>query len=221
MLILPFALVVGALVGAATGGSLRALGRVQLRRGWIVVAAIGAQAALSLPGLRAWPSGLRFAVIVVSYAVVGWWLFDNARSTSGVTRTGLGLVTLGWGVNLLAILPNGGMPVSRAAMRAAGFAPDASVVHGHLSKHVVANQGTYLRFLGDVIPVSFFRAVVSPGDIVMAIGIITFVAAAMKIAPESADAAAAPGEAVRSNASPTPATSPGAQSRPVPEAGLS
>ncbi len=42
------------------------------------------------------------------------------------------------------------------------------------------SHGTALRALGDVIPLSWFRSVVSPGDIVMAVGIGVLVAAAMR-----------------------------------------
>ena len=194
MLILPFALVVGGLVGAATGGSFRALAELRFRRPAIVLAAIGIQVALTLPGLRAWPGGLRFALIGVSYAVVGWWLVDNARDRTTGVRAGLILVAAGWLANVIAIVPNRGMPVSAWAMREAGFRPGYSVVHGHLAKHVLASSGTWFRFLGDVIPVSLFQAVVSPGDVVMAIGIVVLVAGAMR-SPAAPAAAASPGSA--------------------------
>ena len=169
MLILPFALVVGSLAGRAVGGSWRALSEVRFRHPSFVLGAIAAQAALELPGIRSWPSSLRFAIVVVTYLVVGWWVFENARASSG-----------GWALNLLAIVLNGGMPVSESALDRAGIAPSTSVIHGHLSKHVLVNHGTVLRVLGDVIPLSWFRSVISPGDIVMAVGIGLLVAAAMR-----------------------------------------
>jgi Na+/H+-dicarboxylate symporter len=72
------------------------------------------------------------------------------------------------------------MPVSESALERAGLARSTSVVHGHLAKHVQMNHDTTLRFLGDVIPLSWFRSVVSPGDVLMAIGISLLVAAAMR-----------------------------------------
>jgi len=179
MLILPFALVLGVLVGLATRGTWRALAELRFRRPLVVVGAIAAQAALGLPEIRDWPSGMRFAILCASYAAIGCWVVDNARSNRRGVRVGLGLVGVGWLANAVAIVANGGMPVSGWAMRAAGIRPSTSVRAGHLSKHVLASHVTAVRALGDVIPVSFFRAVVSPGDVVMAVGIVVLVVAAM------------------------------------------
>jgi uncharacterized membrane protein len=72
------------------------------------------------------------------------------------------------------------MPVSESALERAGIAPSTSVILGHLSKHVPVNHGTVLRALGDVIPLSWFRSVISIGDVVMAFGFGLLVAAAMR-----------------------------------------
>jgi uncharacterized membrane protein len=48
------------------------------------------------------------------------------------------------------------------------------------------NHGTVLRALGDVIPLSWFRSVISIGDVVMTVGIGLLVATAMRApAPEN------------------------------------
>jgi hypothetical protein len=198
MLILPLAVLVGLLAGWAMGGSLNALPDVRLRRAPLVVGAIATQLALELPGVRGWPSGLRFAIVLATYLVVGWWLFENARSSSGGTRLGFDVVGGGWTLNVLVIALNGGMPVSDAALDSAGIPPSTSVIHGHLAKHIPIDHGTVLRALGDVIPLSWFRSVVSPGDIVMAAGIGILVAAAMR--------------------RPVPGNSPVAEPSPVPAA---
>jgi hypothetical protein len=104
----------------------------------------------------------------------------------------LGLVAGGWLLNLVAIVPNEGMPVSESALRSAGIASSVSITHGHLSKHVLLNSGTVLRALGDVIPLPWFRSVISVGDIVMAIGIGVVIATAMTM-PEVEDLASGTG----------------------------
>jgi len=179
MLILPLALLVGALAGWAKRGSWRALSEMKFRHPWLIVCAIGTQAALALPGPRGWPSSLRFAIVVITYLIAGWWLFENARASYGGLRWGLALIAGGWFLNLLAIVPNGGMPVSGSALRRAGFAASTSVRQGHLSKHVLANHNTVLRALGDVIPLPWFRSVISPGDSLMVVGIVILIAAVM------------------------------------------
>jgi hypothetical protein len=123
---------------------------------------------------------LRFAIVVLTYFVVGWWVFENARASSGGARVGLSLVDVGWTLNLLVIIPNRGMPVSGSALVHAGIVPSTSVTVGHLSKHVSVNHSTVLSALGDVIPLSWFRSVISIGDIVMAVGIGLLVATALK-----------------------------------------
>jgi hypothetical protein len=192
MLILPLALVAGSLTGWAVGGDWRRLTELRFRYPVLVFGAIAAQVALELPGVRNSPSGLRFAAVVISYVVVGWWLLENVRTTSGGVRYGISFVVGGWSLNLLAIASNGGMPVSESALRRAGIAPSVSVVHGHLSKHVLATQDTTFRLLGDLVPLPWLHSVVSPGDILMAVGIGAVVAATMRRpAPEGCSAAAA------------------------------
>ncbi|MGO9581594.1 MAG: DUF5317 family protein [Acidimicrobiales bacterium] len=186
MLILPLAVLVGSLAGWAAKGSWRATWDIRFWHPSVVLAAAAGQEALELPWIRAWPAGLRFALVVATYLVIGWWLFENARSSSGGVRLGFRVVGVGWALNLLVILPNEGMPVSESALDGAGIAPSTSVIHGHLAKHVSMNHGTVLRGLGDVIPLSWFRTVLSPGDIVMAVGIAVLVAAVMRT-PASAD----------------------------------
>lgn len=104
------------------------------------------------------------------------------RKRSNLTGSegfGLSLFACAGFLNFLAIALNGGMPVSKSALVRAGIAPSASVIQGHLSKHVVARD-TLLRILGDVIPLARFRSVVSPGDMLMAVGIGIVIVSAMK-----------------------------------------
>jgi hypothetical protein len=192
MLILPFAVLVGLLGGWAMNGSWRALLDARLWHPSFVLVAIAVQASLELPGVRDWPSGLRFAIVLATYFVLGCWLFNNVRCSSGRARFAFAVVGGGWTLNFLAIALNGGMPVSQSALARAGIAPSTSVIHGHFAKHVPMIHGTVLRALGDVIPLSLFRSVVSPGDIVMAVGVGVLVAAAMRSSLPGDRRAAAP-----------------------------
>lgn len=64
------------------------------------------------------------------------------------------------------------MPVSRWALRRAGFPGDTNVKDGFLWEHVSAGGGTHLRPFGDVIPIPAgpLREVVSAGDLLLATG---------------------------------------------------
>lgn len=187
MLILPFAVLIGVTAGWAARGSWRALVDTRFWNPWFVVAVIGGQAALELPGLRNWPTHVRFVIIVLTYCLLGWWLVMNAYRASNGARLGFGIVGSGWVLNLLAIGLNGGMPVSGSALEQAGVSSSTSVVRGHLSKHVPMNNGTVLRSLGDTIPVAWFRSVVSPGDVLIAIGIGVLIVAAMRASGSAVD----------------------------------
>ncbi|MEW6153721.1 MAG: DUF5317 family protein [Actinomycetota bacterium] len=165
----------GVVIGWARRGRLGGLGSLRLRAPLLVFAAVGAQLALGrLPATWRWP------VVLGTYAAVGLWVGLNVRGRSAAVRAGLGLVALGWAMNLAAMAPYGGMPVSVSALRAAGFDADHDVTGGHLYKHVVADDGDVLaRALGDSVPVPPLRAVISSGDIVLAAGIATVIAGAM------------------------------------------
>lgn len=180
MLVLLTAAIAGLLMGVAAGGSWRGFAALRFWRPSIVASALAVQAGLALPEVGGLSFGLRFAMMLTSYLVVGWWLFQNARVHWGGTKIALCLIACGWALNLLVIVLNGGMPVSRSALERAGLGSVDSVAHGHLAKHVWTNQTTTLRALGDVIPLPWLRGVVSPGDIVIAFGIGLLVAAATR-----------------------------------------
>ncbi|MGH2705392.1 MAG: DUF5317 domain-containing protein [Actinomycetota bacterium] len=164
--LLPIAL--GLAAGLARGGSVGNLGRLRLNGTWLAFTALALQAGTGLairllPGIR--PHGL--LLVAGSYLLVIAFVVRNRRLPGAV------LVALGLALNLVVIVGNGAMPVSRAAAEAAGLRSagelDASV------KHRLMDPGTRLRFLGDVIPLPVFRRVVSIGDAVLAAGLFVLV----------------------------------------------
>ena len=122
---------------------------------------------------------------MVTYLVLGWWLFENA-ALIGRCRLGFGVVGGGWALNPLG-----------SSRTETCRSPDLHSTAPHsfvdycdpwsLGQTVPMNHGTILRVLGDDIPLSWFRSVVSPGDIVMAVGIGVLVAAAMRADAANAD----------------------------------
>ena len=179
MVIMPLAVVAGVAAGLLLGGRLPGLCRLRFRGCALVWLSVGLQLALGVAPLRSLEAGQRFAVVVASYVLVGAWLVTNAVLQAGARRTALGLLALGWALNLAVMVPNGGMPVSATALERSGGEADLAVEEGHLWKHVAMESSTVLPWLADVVPVRAVRSAVSAGDFVMVAGMVALVAAAM------------------------------------------
>jgi Family of unknown function (DUF5317) len=143
------------------GGRLGALAELRFRAAWLALLGIGAQILVIsvLPAGSAW---LHHAAHLVSYGLIAGFVWANRRVPY------VWLAALGGGLNLVAIVANGGvMPADPDALAAAGieqkageFANSTVVMHPHLG------------FLGDVfavpssLPVS---NVYSVGDVVLVV----------------------------------------------------
>ncbi|MHB8245764.1 MAG: DUF5317 family protein [Acidimicrobiales bacterium] len=181
MALLPLSVLLGLLLGLLGGGRLRALTNMCLVRLPLVVAALAIQVLLGLASSgRPVAAFVRILAVVGSELLVGGWVLSNIKGRTRCERLALALVGTGWLANLMAILCSGGMPVSLSGLRAAGLG-HLDVARGHLGKHVPMIATTRLAVLGDWIPVRAIGAVVSPGDLVMAIGLAGFVAGVMHV----------------------------------------
>lgn len=174
MTLLFAALVPGVLVGWAVGGRLGRLAALDLRAPAAILAAVALQFGLGLV-----PRDARLGVLTVSSLLVGVWLLANARNRPPVLRLAIGLLALGWLLNVAVMVPNRGMPVSSAGLARIGAHPALDVRDGNLYKHVPADRTTTLRWLGDVLPVPPLGLVASAGDLVMAVGLAVVVTAGM------------------------------------------
>ena len=158
------------LVGRLSGGRVANLGHLDLRYGVLVVLAVAVQLGGGLAGGTAYPLGL-----VVSVLLVALFLGLN-RSVPGVVMVALGLMA-----NALVIAANGAMPVSGWASGKAGVSTQ-DLLTGADARHELADEGTRLRVLGDVVPVLMpgRPEVVSPGDVLIAAGLAQLVVAGMR-----------------------------------------
>jgi hypothetical protein len=143
------------------GGRVGALADVRFRASWLALAAIAVQIFV----ISVVPSGAEWAHHVAhlaSYGLIAAFLWANRRLPF------LWLAAIGGGLNLVAIIANGGvMPADADALATAGvqqkageFANSTAVAHPHLS------------FLGDVfaVPSSWpVSNVFSVGDVVLVI----------------------------------------------------
>jgi hypothetical protein len=110
-------------------------------------------------------------LVAASGLLMGAWFLVNLRAATGLLRWGLGIALVGSAMNLVVMVPNGGMPVSKAALEALDSG-HVDVADGHLYKHRLAGEGTVLAPLGDVIPVRPLHMAASAGDAVLVLGIL-------------------------------------------------
>ncbi len=153
-------LVISIVVGWIRGGNLRNLTEIRVRLwsllplGFILLAASS-----FVPNDR---HEFAVALILVSYLPLLLFVLLNRKMT-GIWIAGMGIL-----MNFTVIVLNGGMPVLEEAVRISGGSYD--LVLG--AKHVILTDDTLVPFLADIIPLP--RAVLSLGDVFLAIGIGSF-----------------------------------------------
>ncbi len=125
---------------------------------WLPLLAIGLGAQLIF-GLTSTP----LVLLVASMLLIAAFLFVNRR------RAGFPIVLIGVLLNVGVIAANGGMPVSA---HAAAQVDEHNGVPSSDLRHVDADAGTRLSFLGDVIPLG--DKVMSIGDLLMLGGLAVF-----------------------------------------------
>lgn len=186
-----YAIVIGIAAGLLLGGRLDGLERLRLR--WIPLALVGlgTQVVLFLGPVSVATErlpGLGQAIYVGSTALVVAFVVANIRVP------GLALVALGAGMNLAAIIANGGvMPTTQAALAAAGLSSST----GYSNSLVVANPA--LAPLTDIfaLPAGVPLAnVFSIGDLLIGLGVAITIALAIRTSPTGA------GDPVREDNSP-------------------
>jgi hypothetical protein len=169
-----YAVPIGLLVGLLLGGRLAGLGDVRFRWAWLAVLGFAAQVVLFSDPVAARVGDLGPSLYVASTALVFVAVLRN------VAIRGMPLIAAGAGCNLAAIVANGGyMPASPTV--AAEFGRGASDAYSNSR----IMEAPALAPLTDVIPLPQwlpFTNIVSIGDILIAVGIVVVIAAAMRAA---------------------------------------
>lgn len=174
------AVLLGLLIGIATGGRFKGFEVSHVRGDWVLLVLLVFQ--------LAWPSAAPFLGVSAGIALIAWLLmmallalilFMNARDEWSLAVAGLGIA-----LNVFVIGLNGAMPVSMDAVAITGMDPSAArealqvaLVHAELT------PATLAPVLADVIPVpgpQWHRAVVSIGDILLAGGLAVWVCTALR-----------------------------------------
>jgi hypothetical protein len=173
--------VFGAVGGYLVGGRLLAITFVRPRALWLLWLAAAVQVVQDQVPLRVSSSGPRLAgsIIAVVFGIVLVWLLVNAPQWPCAMRFGGYVIGLGAILNGVVIAVNGHMPYSGSAAVRAGMTSQLLT-----TKNEPASTSTWLAFLGDVVPVSPLRVIISPGDLLIGIGTALVVGAAMRLTQE-------------------------------------
>lgn len=182
-----WAIPAGILAGLVTRGRIGALSEFRFRWGWLAVGGLLVQVVLFTESGDALAGSFGPALYVVSTLAVFIAVLRNVR------LPGMVVVALGSISNLVAITVNGGaMPADPGALALAGLDGPGS----HTNSVVLADPA--LRPLTDVfaIPASWPLAnVFSVGDVLIGVGIVLVIAAAMRARPMAGQAASDPARA--------------------------
>jgi hypothetical protein len=158
MLLTAVAVLIGLGIGLALPPRTTRFARPRIRLlPLLVVGVIGQVVANRMTGHGAVALGLVALGLLVGFAVANLHL------------TGMGVMAIGLGLNLLVMMMNGGMPVSARALRAADV--PAGELQG--ARHVEQSNDD-LTVLGDIIPVG--GQVVSYGDLIIAVAMADVIA---------------------------------------------
>lgn len=153
-------LVVSLVVGAARGGKLRNLTEIRVIGWWLLPLSFLILTASSFTPEDMGQLGV--GLVLASYLPLLLFVWLN-RELTGLWIAGVGVL-----MNFTVIAMNGGMPVLEEAARIAGETGQLVLD----SKHVLLTDETTLPFMADVIPLP--GAVVSLGDVFLAIGVGVF-----------------------------------------------
>lgn len=168
----------GMTIGFLLGGRISAVAKTRMR--WIWLLWVAALVEIIDPDFG-------MPKIVVIFGVVAAWLAVNLFSgpdrlrVRPMNQIGLATILLGLGANGLVMGANGRMPYSVDAAGISGIAPGTTS-----SRNMPETVGSRWTWLGDNIPIPPFNAVVSIGDIAIALGIVVLVPALMAVQPSKA-----------------------------------
>jgi 2-methylcitrate dehydratase PrpD len=170
-------LLASVIAGYLAGGRIGNLANLHLRGLPLLLGAVCA------PLVAAWITGGRAATTgtALGLLLVAGFLGLNVRERRGTLRTALVVMAVGWCLNSVAVLANGGMPSPPEVL--AG--PESSIttfVGPHAATHTLLDSSTRLPWLADAIVVRppGYAVSLSIGDLVLAAGVVMFFLTAMR-----------------------------------------
>jgi hypothetical protein len=186
--LLLYSIAVGLLVGRLLGGRVRNIERVHFAWWQLALAGLAVQLLLFADPIQERVGAEGPFIYVASTVAVLVALLRNLR------LPGLAIVAVGAGLNLIAILANGGyMPSSPDVWRE--LTGVAAVPVAYYSNVTLIGPETWFPFLGDIFtfprPLPMATAF-SLGDAIIAIGAVVFLVSAMRSAAPSEPVASTP-----------------------------
>lgn len=154
------AIAIGLAVGLLTGGRLQHLEEKRFRAWPLLAGGLVVQTVSGRFGDATVPLVVASYVLLIAFAGVN------------LHMLGMGVVLVGLVMNFATIAWNGGMPVRRSAIVAAGIRDleDVDQLEMDKKRHL-ERPGDDLMFLSDIIPVPGARYVLSFGDLAMSVGV--------------------------------------------------
>jgi dihydropteroate synthase len=167
VVVVAVALVVGGVLGLVAPPVPAGTPHPVLRSLWPLGIALAAQAAMAVG-----PSRAEVFFAVCSMAAVA------AVAAANRHLAGVAVVGVGASLNLVSLVANGGIPVDPDALVTAGLVEveDLPSTDPGAARHLDRGDDP-LPWLGDVVPIAPLRAVVSFGDLLVAVGLADAVAA--------------------------------------------
>ena len=166
---------IGIILGVLLGGHLSALGSLHFAWAPVAIAGLFVQVALFTPAGAALAGSLSPAIYVASTAAVFIAVLRN------LPTTGMPIVALGALSNLVAIAANGGaMPTTPAALATAGLDGPGAYTNSVVVANPVFQPLTDIFAIPAGVPLA---NVFSVGDVLIGLGIVLVIAAAMRRRP--------------------------------------
>jgi len=177
-------ILIALIVGFVSGGNLKNLGNINIRKVNLVFVSLFVRYLPSVLNLEIFSNYYNLKEIISPiFFIVSYFLIILVLILNIDDRT-LNIVLAGSVMNLIVVVANGGyMPVSRAALERGGY--NFSKVTGEFldMNHIISSESTKLYFLSDIIlipPPYPFPQILSVGDVFMCLGIFLFVIVNMK-----------------------------------------
>jgi hypothetical protein len=178
-----YAVVVGLALGLLLGGQASRLGDLKIRFAWLCIAGLAVQLVLFSDAVTERIGDLGVPIYVASTFAVAAAVAANYRIP------GMAVVALGAFSNLAAIVANGGyMPTTAAAMAAAGFSEKSVYSNSALLADAKLPWLTDIFAMPPWIPA---HNVFSVGDVLIGVGVVLVIVAAMRRPPLAASGAPA------------------------------